>query len=265
MIDLLNYEVILDKIKKECKNVKVISLTLDGEPSLHKALPQMIGMANRIGFFVRFSSNGSRIDRDFLEKTKGLSYLISVDFSLDKNNFEKCRVSEGSWLLVKNNLEEMVNYLDINKNLFLEIFENSAYFEGMDKAYSNLNLLKNHFGKRGRLAYGLRMYHKILDGNTITFSNNKYYGCLYPWTSLNITWNGDVVTCCRDLDGEYILGNILESSIENIWNGENYIRLRDAILKQKLELISSCRSCDLPYDGQRYSWQYGIKKVLRKW
>src|SRR4030042_2646596 len=77
MIDLTDYKVILKKIKKECKNLKIISLTLDGEPFLHKGLPQMIKEANHEGFFIRFSSNGSKINDDFLEKTKDLAYLIS--------------------------------------------------------------------------------------------------------------------------------------------------------------------------------------------
>lgn len=265
MVDLKNYEVILEKIKKECNKVKIISLTLDGEPSLHKDLPQIIKKANQEGFFVRFSSNGSKINRDFLEKTRDLSYLISIDFSFDKDGFEKCRGDKSSWYLIKENLEEMVKYLRINRNLFLEIFENSAYFERKEKADSNLKIIRKHFGKNRRLTYGLRIYHKILDDHIIKFQNNKYYGCIYPWTSLNITWEGDVVTCCRDLEGKYILGNILKSSVTEVWNGKNYLLLRDAILKQNLNLIPSCRSCDMPYDALRHDWVYAIRKALRKW
>ena len=265
MIDLVDYGVILNKIKKECKNVEMLSLTLDGEPSLHKDLPQMIKKANEKGFFVRFSSNGSRINRDFLEKTKELCYLISIDFTLDKDGFEKYRGKKGSWALINRNLKEMVNYLNINKHFHIEIFENSTYYEKLDKVQSNLKVMKEHFGKMPRLTYRLRLYHKILDGRTIDSSSNKYYGCFYPWASLNITWNGDVVTCCRDLDGEYILGNILKYSIEDVWNGEVYLFLREAILKQNLEMIPACRSCDLPYDSQRNRWLYKIQKVLRKW
>ena len=265
MIDLVDYEVILNKIKKECKNVKMISLTLDGEPSLHKDLPRMIKKANEMGFFVRFSSNGSRTNRRFLERTKELSYLILIDFSLDKDGFEKYRGNKGSWALINKNLKEMIKYLTINKHFYIEIVENSGYYERLDKVQSNLKIMKEHFGKMPRLTYGLRLYHKIIDGRTIDSSSNKYYGCFYPWASLSITWNGDVVTCCRDLDGEYVLGNILKYSIEDVWNGEEYLFLRDAILKQNLKMISSCRSCDLPYDGQRNRWRYKIQKVFGKW
>ncbi|MEW5946474.1 MAG: radical SAM/SPASM domain-containing protein [bacterium] len=261
-ISLQDYETVLDKIKNECANVNIISLTLDGEPALHKDLPRMIEKANQKGFFVRFSSNGALIDRAFLQKTGNLSYLISVDFSLDKSGFEKNR---GDWPLVEANLKDSVAYLGVNKNLRLEIFENSAYYAGQDGAASNLRLMKKHFGKTPGLTYGLRVYHKIIDGKPPVPSGGKYYGCFYPWTSLTVAWNCDAVTCCRDLDGKYVLGNLLQSSIDEVWNGKKYLLLREAILKRDLEPIPSCASCDLPYDDRRNSWNYIIRKVSRKW
>jgi len=159
----------------------------------------------------------------------------------------------------------MVDYLSVNKNLYLEIFENSAYYDGLEKARANLKRMKERFGKIPGLVYDLRRYHKLLNEQPHDSSNNGYYGCYYPWTSLNITWNGDVVTCCRDLDGKYTLGNILQSSIEEVWNGQKYLHLRDSILKQRLQSIPSCRSCDLPYDSQRNRWDYTIQKIFRKW
>jgi len=264
-IDIQDYEIILDKIKKSCVNLRTLSLTLDGEPTLHKDFSKMIKKANEKGFFVRFSSNGTMIDRAFLEKTRNLSYLISVDFSIEKDGFEKYRGNNGSWSLVNKNLKMMVDYLSVNKNLCLEIFENSAYYDGIEKARANLKRMKERFGKIPGLIYDLRRYHKLLNEQPHDASNNGYYGCYYPWTSLNVTWNGDVVTCCRDLDGKYNLGNILRSSIEEVWNGQKYLHLRDSILTQRLQSIPSCRSCDLPYDSQRNRWDYTIQKIFRKW
>ena len=252
-IDMRDCEIILDKLKKSCSNLRILSLVLDGEPSLHGNLPKIIKKANQKGFFVRFSSNGTKIDRAFLEKTKNLSYLVSVDFSPDKAGFEKYRGRKDSWSLVNDNLKGIADYLDVNKNLHLE------------KAGTNLKRMKEHFGKMPRLSYSLRRYHKRVDGQSYNYRHTIYYGCFYPWTSLNVTWNGDVVTCCRDLDGKYTLGNILQSSIEDIWNGQKFLHLRDTILKQRLQSIPSCSSCDLPYDRERSRWDYAIQKVFRKW
>lgn len=266
MIDISNYETILGKIKLECPDVKIISLTLDGEPTLHKDLPTLIEKANMAGLFVVFSSNGTLINSNFLDNTKQLSYQISTDFSLDKDGFEKYRGYKGSWSVVNDNLKEIIKFMSFNKNLHLQITENSAYYNGMKKAADNLKLLQKHFGgnKSSRLTFALRNYHKIVDGGTYSASSKSYYGCYYPWTSLTITWNGDVVTCCRDLDGKYILGNVVKSSIREVWNGKEAIKLRQAVLDQKLESIPSCRSCDLPYDVEKNKLGYKLLKVFRR-
>ncbi len=60
-IDIQDYEIILDKIKNSCLNLKALSLTLDGEPTLHKDFPEMIKKANEKGFFVRFRSKVTRL------------------------------------------------------------------------------------------------------------------------------------------------------------------------------------------------------------
>ncbi|MHB8483637.1 MAG: radical SAM/SPASM domain-containing protein [Nitrospiria bacterium] len=266
MMEMANYEIILKKIRIECPDVKIISLTLDGEPTLHKDLPEMIEKANRDGLSVIFSSNGSKFNREFLENTKNLSYQISTDFSLDKDGFENYRGYKGSWSVVYNNLIEIMKYLKINNNLHLQVTENSAYYDGLDKADTNLKSLQRHFKKyeSPRLTYALRNYHKIVDGALYGGSSDRYHGCYYPWLSLTIAWNGDVVTCCRDLDGKYILGNIIESSIIEIWNGPKALKLRQAVLDQNLDSIPSCGSCDLPYDSQKNKWAYKILKILRR-
>lgn len=51
--------------------------------------------------------------------------------------------------------------------------------------------------------------------------------CEYPWTSLTVMADGSVVPCTQDYDTELRLGNIHENSLEDIWNGEEYRRLRE--------------------------------------
>ena len=54
-----------------------------------------------------------------------------------------------------------------------------------------------------------------------------YGPCISPWTTVEIMPNGDV-SPCRDYP-DFITGNILESPIEGIWNGERYIEFRKAL------------------------------------
>jgi radical SAM protein with 4Fe4S-binding SPASM domain len=50
--------------------------------------------------------------------------------------------------------------------------------------------------------------------------------CPFPWRYLVVQWNGDVVPCCRDCDGEVVLGNVAGQTLKEIWNGPEYKEFR---------------------------------------
>ena len=52
--------------------------------------------------------------------------------------------------------------------------------------------------------------------------------CMFPFTNMAILWNGDVVPCCRLLNTTQFpsLGNVAESSVVEVWNGELYESVR---------------------------------------
>lgn len=57
-----------------------------------------------------------------------------------------------------------------------------------------------------------------------------------------ITCDGDVVPCCFDLHGKYCLGNAIENSLKDIWDGKRYKYFREnAMNKRKLPI---CRFCN---------------------
>jgi radical SAM protein with 4Fe4S-binding SPASM domain len=67
-----------------------------------------------------------------------------------------------------------------------------------------------------------------------------YDRCVYPWIVTDIMPNGDVVPC-RDYP-DYVVGNIKEDSIADIFNGERYRRFRRA-LKESGGLFPICARC----------------------
>ena len=60
-------------------------------------------------------------------------------------------------------------------------------------------------------------------------TNKSHYAqqyCEFPWTSSTIMAEGNVVPCTQISNNEIVLGNVNKDSIENIWNGEKYNKLR---------------------------------------
>lgn len=69
-----------------------------------------------------------------------------------------------------------------------------------------------------------------------------YGKCVAPWTTIEIMPNGDVATC-RDYP-DYVVGDIKEDSILDIWNNERYKKFR-AVLKEERLLPICARCCQL--------------------
>lgn len=73
-------------------------------------------------------------------------------------------------------------------------------------------------------------------------SRNKT--CKNLWERMTIFWNGDVTICCADLDGNYVLGNLKEKSIRDIWNSNQLLLIRKWHKEKSFQKIPLCFKCD---------------------
>lgn len=72
--------------------------------------------------------------------------------------------------------------------------------------------------------------------------------CSWPWQSAYIDSKGDVVPCCIIADADTVtMGNVFETSFEEVWNGAAYQELRRRIRDH--DLPAYCRSCYRDPDG----------------
>ena len=79
-------------------------------------------------------------------------------------------------------------------------------------------------------------------------TDHPWQGCRRPWRLTYITANGNVLPCCiAPFTGvpyqEIILGNVNETSVAEVWNGENYRTFRAAHVSDQPP--SSCHGCGL--------------------
>lgn len=70
-----------------------------------------------------------------------------------------------------------------------------------------------------------------------------YGPCTAPWTNVEIMPDGSV-TPCRDYP-DYVVGNIREQPLEDIWNGERFIRFRQALQESGGTFPICARCCGL--------------------
>ena len=84
-------------------------------------------------------------------------------------------------------------------------------------------------------------YKKNSDG-TYSVKNKLLNHCWKLWHACVITWDGLVVPCCFDKDATHRLGDMKEKPFKEIWQGEDYDKLRKQLLKGR-DQIDICKNC----------------------
>jgi len=70
--------------------------------------------------------------------------------------------------------------------------------------------------------------------------------CLLLWRNVFIDFRGNVLSCCQDLYGTYVLGNLLQEDLRNIWNSDKMKFLRKMNFNPKtMNELETCKYCDL--------------------
>ncbi len=86
----------------------------------------------------------------------------------------------------------------------------------------------------------LHTWGNIIQGEAVKQKVDGY--CPAPNEQFVILWDGTVTVCCTDYEGTLNMGNVHEQSIEEIWTGEKWCRLRTTMWEDVLE-SKTCRVC----------------------
>ena len=260
-----------------------INLFSSGEPTLAAGMVQMVGEVRRRApahAKICLSTNGKRLSPAFVDAA--LFENVGLQFSVDggtKDVFERIRrgirfedllaslrlVQERkgsrphpmltfSSTMSKRNIHDLANIFVLAKTYGVEhvyfydedpeVPEEEAFvldesdrqtfeaqlprIEATWVAYSN----GLHFrGRRGLLAV-----------EPPPPANPPWLTCTAPWKVLHARADGSVRTCCTLRQS---MGNLTQQSIEEVWNGEAYVRLRRAFLTQS-GIPGTCYRCTDP-------------------
>jgi MoaA/NifB/PqqE/SkfB family radical SAM enzyme len=67
--------------------------------------------------------------------------------------------------------------------------------------------------------------------------------CPAPFENLTVLVDGRVALCCYDFDGSVILGDLRKETIREVWMGEKFQRIREAMENQRFEDLPLCSHC----------------------
>lgn len=280
----------LDEIKnilEECKklNVKTIDLTGGGEPFYRGDIFKIIKLAKKYGFSVTLTTNGTLLNEEKTREIVSLE-LDDICFSIESgkegindglrgkgaykrvvnaiktlNELRKCSrrpvIRLATVITKKNyqNINSLVDFAAENKvsaitfSVMIEWKTNKALSMRKEKNVSRVLKQLNERIKAKGLQSNLE---PILKHGLFKHEPPKF--CFAPWEMLFINSNGEVLACCT-LASHYenVIGNIKETRLSEIWQGEKMNRFRETIKDKKY--FDECKKC-LPEFTERYNLLY---------
>jgi len=225
-----------------------ITLHYSGEPLLNPELPRMIKYAKDVGIpFVRFNTNGvlltERISRRLIDS--GLDKM-TVALEATKEIHNKTRLGSNYELVSEN----ILRFMELKKQL------------SASKPALWIQMLTSNFTTEQDIIYGIKKWEDIVDYVEVT--SIATIGGQVPdmgtiidrtecddiWILMGILWNGDVTVCCVDHDAQLKMGNVLESTVQEIWDKPEHDRLRELHKREDFSRLPQlCRNCirELPW------------------
>lgn len=241
-----------------------------GEGLLHPDFPRLVKYAHDAGITTKFHTNATLLDE---EKSLALieAGLDQISFSFDgydKKTYERIRVNADFNKTIAN----IVNFLKAKQKLnskkpytILELINFPDLYQPVDRRQRR-EFLDNFQGlPLNRVE--IKEMHNWAGETGATRKTRKYSPCTFLWQALIIFWDGSVLPCTQDFHGYYILGNVKESSLAQIWNGEKMVRLRQKILQRDIADLDTCSRCDRLWREQilgvpkEYLWKFLLKRM----
>ncbi|MFQ5811546.1 MAG: SPASM domain-containing protein, partial [Armatimonadota bacterium] len=82
-------------------------------------------------------------------------------------------------------------------------------------------------------------------------SDRSRPACRSLWDTGVISWRGELKLCCLDWESQAVVGRVGEHSVEDLWTGEVYARVRRLHLRGDYETIPLCARCP---DFRQFGW-----------
>lgn len=206
-----------------------IQLHFQGEPLLHKRFPEMVGRAKKRGFQTQVFTNGlpltEKTARAILDA--GLDHMrFSVD-GASEEIYRKSRVG-GTFAKAYKNMALMASLARENGSSILLEWQFIA-MRNNEHEIETARTLAQEIG----IPLSVKTY-AATDPNLVPLDPRHrrrlhIKPCLDIYRAVLVYWNGLVVPCCYDVEGESIVGDLSKNTLEEVWNSTEYVDLRRRI------------------------------------
>lgn len=257
---MLRSELFMNVIDQLAPTLNYLTFYFQGEPYLHPKFLEMVQYASSRGIYTATSTNGHYLSDENARATveSGLDRLIISIDGTTQETYESYRIG-GNLDKVLEGAARIIHY---KKKLrahsphvifqFLVVRPNEHQIEemralaqkiGADQLVLKTAQIYNFENGSDLIPENQRFarYRRKSDG-TYEIKSKFLNECWRMWQGCVITWDGKILPCCFDKDGNYAMGDIQKTSFHDIWFGKQYNDFRATLLRSRSE-IEMCRNC----------------------
>lgn len=248
---IMTWDVLKKTIEEASGKAKTCYMHQIGEPLIHPDQVDMIEYVHDAGIRVSISTNAMLLGPYMTKRLfdSGLDELTLAVDSLKPEVYAKLRV-KGDFKRVIQNIDNCLIYAQtrakcpvievqviVTKANVSEIPAFKAKYEPMLAAIGNGSWL--------RIKQFSTFAGRVPDLSPEPSAPLRFT-CKKLWTHIGIQWNGDLSLCCRDYNSEMIVGNIMKQTIDEVWNSDDYNKLRQHHRNEnwsaddRLKMCSTC-------------------------
>ena len=249
-------------LSEAAKTAYVMQFYFQGEPLLNKDLPAMIAEAHAAGLYTIVSTNAQALTPEMAEALvqSGLNRIIVSMDGLTEESYNAYRVG-GSLEQTKAALRYLreakkqsrtpytVHRTPIIELQCLRLKTNEHEWSEFKRQYKALGA--------DRLSFKTAQLYDYADGHPLMPSDPRYSRytkgtdgryhrktrvpwCTRVWSGVVITTTGEVLPCCYDKAHAYAYGNIMESSLHELFTSDKAKAFRKAAFKEQPQICKEC-------------------------
>ncbi|MBF0104195.1 MAG: SPASM domain-containing protein [Deltaproteobacteria bacterium] len=235
----------------ECvlSHIDRIVLAGTGEPFIDPQIIEKIKYAKEngikeVGVFTNVSLLNNRI-QDHLLSCGVDTVCLSID-GFTQETYERVR-RDLAFDRVKNNTLGLLNkrrQLGLKKPYVVVVAFDLSETQGRlnsNEFYRELNQLSDRVIVTK--PYGLHSWSGGVEGIAAVPYTNVKQPCRRLWDSFSVLWNGDCSLCCVDYEGSFLLGNINEQSIPDMFNSKKIDEVRRHHMRCAFDKVQLCEKC----------------------
>lgn len=241
-----NHYIIWDRIEDKKRGIPYNTMSIENYTKIVKNL-------SNLGYKGRFSPylmNEPLIDKERIVEFIRIArkYLPECFIQMDSNGTGLTKELMGDMMDAGLNRIQLDDYFD--DKYATRMVEVMQYFQEANvniilSSNYNVEQVKKKEDKNKKEHYGPWTYWNR--GGLVNVNPDipvPQKDCGYPSNQMYIKWDGDAILCCCDWEYQVIHGNVLKTSIEDVWTNESYEHYRKTLKKGRRDLLQMCRLCN---------------------